>query len=336
RKEGLLIFGPIRAAAMMEASKYFAKQIMAEASVPTGKFAEFTDFKKACQYAQTADFPVVIKADGLAKGKGVFIIKNREEARDILSQIMEKKIFSQAGERVVIEEFLEGEEFTVLSFTDGKTVSMMPVSQDHKKLLDHDEGPNTGGMGAFAPVPLAGQDLHFIRERILLPVIQALKKRNIPYQGVLYAGLIRTKDGFKVLEFNCRLGDPETQVILPLLRTDLMDIILAVLNNRLDKIKIRWEKKKVLSVVAVSQGYPDHYEKGFPVTGLKRQKGILVFHAGTAIRNNVLVTNGGRVLNVTAVSGRFSRSREMVYEALGKIHFKNIFFRTDIGKRFLS
>ncbi len=331
--EGLKIFGPNQKAAQMEASKGFAKEIMQQANIPTGAFSLFTDLNQALQYVEKINYPIVIKADGLAKGKGVFIINNKNEAINILHQIMEKKIFGDAGNKVIIEEFLQGDEITVLGFTDGETIQLMPFSRDHKKLLDNDQGPNTGGMGAFAPVRYDISDVGFIRDKILNPVIQTLKRNHIIYKGVLYAGLIKTKDGFKVLEFNARFGDPETQVILPLLETDLIDIIEAILQQRLKQLKIKWGNKKVITVVAVSQGYPDHYEKGMEIRGIKNVKDVIVFHAGTKINNNVLLTNGGRVLNVTAITNQFIKSRDKVYQALKQISFKGIFYRKDIGKK---
>lgn len=332
-KQGLKIFGPNQKASQMEASKGFAKEIMQQAKIPTGAFSLFTDLNQALQYIEKINYPMVIKADGLAKGKGVFIIKNKEEAIETLKQIMEKKVFGASGDKVIIEEFLQGDEITVLGFTDGETIQIMPFSRDHKKLLDNDQGPNTGGMGAFAPVKYAEKDIKFIRDKILYPAIQTLKRNNIIYKGVLYAGLIKTKDGFKVLEFNARLGDPEAQVILPLLKTDLVDVVEAILHQRLKQLKIKWDNKKVVTVVAVSQGYPDHYEKGIDIRRIKNVKDVIVFHAGTKINNNVLLTNGGRVLNVTAITNEFVKSRDKVYKALKQIRFKGIFYRKDIGKK---
>lgn len=337
RKAGLALFGPGRNAAQMEASKHFAKKIMKEGDIPTARFSVFSDFKKAVRFLPSLQFPVVIKADGLAKGKGVFIVREKNGAARVLESIMKKKIFSSAGNKVLIEEFLEGEEVTVMAFTDGEAVRMMPASQDHKRLLDNDEGPNTGGMGAFAPVFLSRKERDEIEKRVFLPALRTLQKHGIVYRGVLYAGLIRTRDGFKVLEFNCRFGDPETQVILPLLRTDLTDIIRSVLDGKLGRLRIKWKKRKVLCVVAVSQGYPDHYEKGCPIRGLadaRKTKGVTIFHAGTRIENNVPVTSGGRVLNVTAVSRRFRTARGKAYEALEKISYKGLFYRRDIGRKF--
>jgi len=333
-KSNIKAFGPIKKAAQIEASKSFAKKIMKKANIPTGEYKLFTDFKKAKEYIETQKFPIVIKADGLAKGKGVFIVKNKKSAEEVLDNILNKKIFGKAGEKVLIEEFLEGEELTVLCFTDGKTISLMPYSRDHKRLLDNDKGPNTGGMGAFAPVKYSPKDTEEILNKILKPLIKTLSQQDIIYKGVLYAGLIRTKNGFKVLEFNCRFGDPETQVILPLLQTDLIDIIEHIIKGQLNKLNIKWSNKKIMTVCAVSKGYPGKYQKGLAIRGIKniKDRNLMIFHAGTKINNNVLLTNGGRVLNITGIDTSFKNVRKKVYNTLTKIHFHGIFYRKDIGK----
>jgi phosphoribosylamine--glycine ligase len=330
-KNKLKIFGPSKKAAQIEASKSFAKKIMYKMNIPTGKAEIFVNYKDAINYLKNLKtFPVVIKADGLAKGKGVSIVKNLKEAKDILDKIMNKKIFGNAGNKVLIEEFLEGEELTILAFTDGKTIKIMPPARDYKRLLDKNKGPNTGGMGAFAPVKISNEDLNFIINKILYPVIEGLKNEGIIYKGVLYAGLIKTNEGFKVLEFNCRFGDPEAQVILPLLKTDLIDIIEAVINQKLDEIKIKWLKKKAVLVVAASNGYPYEYKKYQRITGINDVKKVKIFHAGTVIQNNVLLTNGGRVLNVVGISKSFEKARKIVYENLKLINFNGMIYRNDI------
>lgn len=336
QKHKFKVFGPNKKAAQLEASKDFAKKIMHKGNIPTGAYKTFTDYEKAIQYLKKIKLPIVIKADGLAKGKGVFIVKNRFNAEKILEDIMIKKIFQQAGKKVIIEEFLEGDEFTVLSFVDGKNISVMPLSRDHKKLLNNDKGPNTGGMGAFAPVPLLKKDYDELMNKILRPFIKTLNKEKILYQGVLYTGLIKTNEGFKVLEYNCRFGDPEAQVILPLLQTDLIDIIEKINKKRLNTLKIKWSNKKIMTVVAVSKGYPGSYKKGLEIRGAKQtsDSSEVIFHAGTKIDTNRLLTNGGRVLNITAIANNFKECRRQVYSMIKKIHFNGIFFRDDIGKKF--
>ncbi len=335
KKNNLSIFGPSKKAAQLEGSKDFAKKIMKKGNIPTAEYKLFTDYNKAVKHIKKTNFPIVIKADGLARGKGVFIIKNIKEAEKILDNIINKKIFKQAGSKVIIEEFLEGREFTVLSFVDGKTFSVMPLSRDYKRLQDFDKGPNTGGMATFAPVTISKKDYNEILNNILKPLIKTLKKEGIVYKGVLYTGLIKTKEGFKVLEFNCRFGDPEAQVILPLLQTDLIDIMQSVNKGNLKNCNIKWFNKKVMTIVAVSKGYPGKYNKGYEIRGIKSilDPNIVIFHAGTKINNNTLLTNGGRVLNITALSNNFKEARKKAYSVLKKLHFKNMFYRKDIGKK---
>ena len=248
---------------------------------------------------------------------------------------MLQKVFQQAGNKVIIEEFLDGNEYTVLSFVDGKNFSVMPLSRDHKRLLNNDKGPNTGGMGAFAPITIPQKDYNEIINNVLKPVMKTLNKEKIVYKGILYTGLIKTKDGFKVLEFNCRFGDPEAQVILPLLETDLIDIINAIEKGKLDQLKIKWSNKKIMTVCAVSKGYPGKYSKGHPIRGIKsiKDKNVVIFNAGTKISNNMLLTNGGRVLNITAWTNNIIESKKKVYQVLKKISFNGIFFRKDIGNK---
>lgn len=333
QKNRLRIFGPVKKAAMLEASKSFAKRIMKKKNVPTAESETFTDATKALSYLKNSEYPIVIKADGLAKGKGAFVVETFKQAKEVINNIMKKKIFGKAGNKVVIEEFLKGDELTVLAFTDGNTVEIMPPARDYKRLMDNNKGPNTGGMGAFAPVNVSKKELKYIKERILIPVIDGMKEEGIKYKGVLYAGLIKTSQGYKVLEFNCRFGDPEAQVILPLLKTDLMDIIEAVIDEKLDKIKIRWRNKSVITVVLASGGYPLKYEKLLRINGLRSIKDTrtIIFHAGTIVQNNVCLTNGGRVLNVTAIANSFKKARTIAYNTIKSIYFKNMVYRKDIG-----
>ncbi len=333
QRNGLKIFGPIKKAAMLEASKSFAKKLMNKQNVPTGKFIAFKDLEKAINYVKGSNFPLVIKADGLAKGKGVFIVNSFAQAKNIINEIMKKKIFGKAGEKILIEEFLEGDELTVLAFTDGNTIEVMPPARDYKRLMDNNRGPNTGGMGAFAPVKISKGELKDIKERILVPIIKGLREEGIKYKGVLYAGLIKTKEGYKVLEFNCRFGDPETQVILPLLATDFIDVVEAIIEERLDKVKIKWHNKSAITVVLASYGYPGKYEKLLRISGLRniKEKRVMIFHAGTIIQNNICRTNGGRVLNVTAIAGSIKKARKIAYNTIKVIHFKKMIYRKDIA-----
>ena len=335
KKNGLRIFGPSKKAAQLEGSKDFAKKIMIKGNIHTAMHKAFTDHGKALDYLKKINFPIVIKADGLAKGKGVFIVKSRPKAIKILKDIMINKIFQQAGNKVIIEEFLDGEEYTVLSFVDGKTFSVMPLSRDHKRIFDNDKGPNTGGMGAFAPLKLPAKDYNEIMNNILHPMIKILNKEKIVYKGVLYTGLIKTRQDFKVLEFNCRFSDPEAQVILPLLETDLIDVIEAVEKGQLNKLNIKWSNKKIMTVCAVSKGYPGKYNNGYAIRGLRavKDKEVMIFNAGTKINNNTLLTNGGRVLNITCMSNNFREVKKKVYTVLKKIYFKDMFYRKDIGKK---
>ncbi len=333
-KNGLKVFGPVKEAAKIEASKSFAKKIMTLANVPTAQYAEFTSFEKASDYLEKIKFPVVIKADGLAKGKGVFIVNTLNGAKNVIKDIMINQVFGSAGNKIIIEEFLKGKELTVLAFTDGKTVKIMPASRDYKRALDNDKGLNTGGMGAFAPVNINSKEIKFIKEKIIEPVVKTLKKKGIKYKGVIYAGLIKDKDGYKVLEFNCRFGDPETQVVLPLLKTDLLDIMMAVVNEKLNSIKIEWEKKSAVTVVAASAGYPEAYKKLLRISGLRSKfdKDVILFHAGTIIKENICLTNGGRVLNMTGVGKTKSEALKKAYKNLKLIYFKGMRHRKDIGK----
>ncbi|RME59141.1 MAG: phosphoribosylamine--glycine ligase, partial [Caldilineae bacterium] len=300
---GLAVFGPVQAAAQLEGSKAFSKKFMLEHGIPTGRAEIFDDFDTAVQYVRKLTAPPVIKASGLAAGKGVILPTSQEEAVSVLREMLVDRRFGSASETVLVEERLEGPELSVLAFCDGQTLRIMPPAQDHKRLLDNDQGPNTGGMGAFSPSPLATPTLlEEVERTVLRPTLAGMAAAGTPYKGVLYAGLMLTADGPKVLEFNCRFGDPETQVILPLLESDLVDIMLACVEGRLDQVAPRWSDQAAVTVVMASGGYPGSYPKGKVITGVDEAaaKGCLVFHAGTALAaDGRLVTGGGRVLAVT-------------------------------------
>lgn len=335
---GLRVFGPCRQAAQMEASKRFAKAIMREGGVPTAAYAEFTLLDEARRYVAECPLPAVIKFNDLAKGKGVTIHPDRAEADAQLVAIFEKRIFGDPVNGVVIEEFLEGEEASVLAFVDGQTVLPMEPAQDHKAIYDGDRGPNTGGMGAYCPARIVDKrTANEVRRRILEPTVEALRRRGIVYKGVLYAGLMITKGGAKVLEFNCRFGDPEIQAVLPRLNSDIVDVMEATLESRLADVKLSWNGQHAICVVAASGGYPGDYERGKPISGLKEASyEVLIFHAGTAERDGRIVTNGGRVLGVTALGQTLAKAQKRAYSALAKIHFDGIYYRRDIGYRALG
>lgn len=336
-EHGLCIFGPRAAAARLEASKVFSKQIMQRSGVPTGRAEIFSDAAAAEAFARTLPLPVVVKADGLALGKGVMIAQTHEESAQAIRQIMVKKVFGAAGERVLVEEFLEGPELSIHCFADGKRFVMMPPSQDHKRVGDGDTGPNTGGMGAVSPVPAA--DAHVLKrveEEILAPLSLGLARENIEYRGVLYPGLMLTRQGPKVLELNARFGDPETQVLLPRLETDLLEVLEACLEGRLEKITLRWREEAAVCVVMASRGYPGRYEKGAPIEGLQqaaRMDKVMLFHAGTRRDGNRVVSNGGRVLGVTALGATIADARARAYEAAATISFCGAYYRRDIAAR---
>jgi phosphoribosylamine--glycine ligase len=334
-KLGLKIFGPNQKATQIESSKVFSKYLMKKYNIPSANYAVFQDIKKAFDYVKQQAFPLVIKADGLAAGKGVFIVKGIKQAKEALDSLMKKKIFGDAGEYVVIEEFLEGEEISVLAFSDGETVVPMVSSQDHKKIFNKDKGPNTGGMGAYSPVPFYNDlSRKIVLQKILKPTIEGLKTEGREYKGVLYAGLILTKEGPKVLEFNARFGDPETQVVLPRLQTDLIDVLNAVIEGNLHKINLKWKDNAVVCVVIASGGYPGKYQKGKVIDGLKsleEMKNIIVFHAGTKFQDGKVVTSGGRVLGITAWADTIFKAKEKAYEGVEKIYFEEMYYRKDIA-----
>lgn len=336
-KENLRIFGPTALAARLEASKVFAKQIMLKAGVPTASCEIFDDFQQAKDYIKTQDLPLVIKADGLAQGKGVIIVKTQQEALDAVTSIMEDKIFGDAGNKVIIEECLVGEEASILVLCDGENFLPLVSSQDHKRIFDNDQGPNTGGMGAYSPAPVVSAKLmKEILKTVIKPVVKEMIKIGSPYKGVLYAGIMVTEDGPKVLEFNVRFGDPETQAILPRLKSDLVEVMQAVIDGELNRIKLRWTKESCACAVLSSGGYPGQYEKGKEITGLdefKDIKDVIIFHAGTKLENNKVLTNGGRVLGVTALGKNIEEAIKKSYQAVGKIKFEGMHFRRDIGQK---
>ncbi len=338
---GLRIFGPSKAAARLEASKSFAKEIMRSRNVPTAEFKVFTDTDEAFDYVRSAEPPVVVKADGIAAGKGVTVAHDREAAETAVRQCMVERAFGDAGNKIVIEECLEGEEVSILAFTDGETVVPMVSSQDHKPVYDNDQGPNTGGMGAYSPAPVVSQEMEEeIYERIMIPVVEAMAEGGIPYKGVLYAGLIITADGPKVLEFNARFGDPENQVIMPRLKNDLVPVLRACTQQgELEKLKLEWLPDACVTVVMASGGYPGSYQKGFAIEGLDEAESaddVVVFHAGTAIRDSRIVTAGGRVLGVTALGADIPSAIERAYDAVRKIRFEGAHYRKDIGAKALA
>ena len=334
---GLKIFGPCREAAYLEGSKSFAKDFMRKCGIPTAKYEIFYDKDEAIKYVKKQGAPIVIKADGLAAGKGVIVAMETEEAVIALEDIMGNKIFGAAGTKVVIEEFLEGEEATLLCFVDGKYSIPMVSSQDHKRVFDNDSGPNTGGMGAYSPAPVLNKVIeNAIINKILYPTVLGMHALSKPYKGVLYLGLIMTKHGPKVIEYNARFGDPETQVVLPRLKTDFVDIILATIEGNLDKLLVEWDSKPTVCVAMTSKGYPGKYENGKEITGIKEAENlgdVVVFHAGTAIKDGKLVTNGGRVFGVTATGKNLKEAVDKAYKAVSLIKFEGAHYRKDIAKR---
>ncbi|NXO93053.1 PUR2 protein, partial [Certhia brachydactyla] len=338
---GIRCFGPTAKAAQLESSKSFTKAFLDRHDIPTARWKSFTDPKAACAFINSATFPaLVVKASGLAAGKGVIVASTKEEACKAVTEIMQDKSFGTAGETVVVEELLEGEEISCLCFSDGVTIAPMPPAQDHKRLMDGDEGPNTGGMGAYSPAPQISKDLlQKIRETVLQKTVDGMRKEGVPYLGVLYAGLMLTKDGPKVLEFNCRFGDPECQVILPLLRSDLYEVMQAVINRRLASSMPAWkEDSAAVTVVMASQGYPGAYPKGLEITGLAKAKqlGLEVFHAGTALKDGRVVTSGGRVLTVTAIKEDLPAALREANLGVAAIHFQGAIYRRDIGYRAIA
>ena len=339
RENGINVFGPNKEAAQIESSKHFAKKVMKEAEVPTAKYLPFTSnmFEPAKEYIRTKKYPCVIKVDGLAAGKGVFVCQNSQEAEEALNLIFHDKLFKESGEKVLVEEFLTGEEVSVFAICDGNDFVCLPASQDHKRIGDNDTGKNTGGMGAYAPAPIVTHKMfEEIKNRILYPVVKNLNKRNASFIGCLYAGLIITDEGPKVIEFNCRFGDPETQVVLPVIKGDFLHLLHSAALGKIDKAAVEYNGGSSVCVVTASKGYPDSYEKGFEITGLDELRAdIIVYHAGTKEVNGKILTNGGRVLGVTSVLPDFNLTlaKDLAYKALEGIHFKNIYYRKDISDK---
>ncbi|MFZ3072272.1 MAG: phosphoribosylamine--glycine ligase [Thermodesulfobacteriota bacterium] len=335
---GLKIFGPSKKAAEIEGSKVFSKELMKKYGLSTATYKTFSNPDEATEYAKKETHPLVIKADGLAAGKGVIISQNPEETVAAIRSI--SKDFGDAGKRIIIEEFLRGEEASFLVITDGKTILPLASAQDHKTVFDNDLGPNTGGMGAYSPAPVITKELEKkILSSIMLPTIEAMEKEGRPYKGVLYAGLMITDKGPKVLEFNARFGDPETQPILARLKTDLVPVMLAAIEGTLDKIKLEWDSRASVCVVMVAKGYPGSYEKGKEIIGLidaGKTEDAFIFHAGTAVKNNKTITDGGRVLGVTALGSDIKSAVDKAYSAAGKINFDGAHYRKDIGKKALK
>jgi len=333
---GLKAFGPRRNAAIIEGSKVFTKQLMRKYNIPTAAYESFDNYEEALAYLRKQRAPIVVKADGLAAGKGVTVAATLEEAERALREIMVDKVFGEAGAQVVIEEFLSGQEMSILAFVDGETVRPMVPSQDHKPVYDGDKGPNTGGMGTYSPVPHIPQSV--VDEAIgtiLIPAARAMVREGRPFRGVLYAGLMITEQGPKTVEFNCRFGDPETQVVLPRLKTDLTDIFMATVNGKLQEIEIEWSDEAAVCVVLASGGYPGPYEKGKPITGLDQVEQSVVFHAGTKLADGRIVTNGGRLLGVTALGKDIAEARAKAYADIAKIRYEGKHYRTDIALKAL-
>jgi phosphoribosylamine--glycine ligase len=342
RDAGFLVYGPSQSAAQIESSKAFAKNLMTRYNIPTADYQNFTNIDSALAYFKQRSVEKkilpVIKASGLAAGKGVILPESLSQAESVLRKIMLEKCFGEAGVEVVIEERLVGREVTVLAFTDGFTVLPMPASQDHKRLLEGNQGPNTGGMGVFAPSPFASPDfLDWVVSHVIQPAVDGLRNDGMPFVGTVYAGMILTENGPKTLEFNCRFGDPETQVVLPLLDADILAIFMACAEGRLQEVteSIRWSNAASVCVVLASDGYPGGYHKGFMISGLDRlPEGVVAFHAGTAQANGGIVTYGGRVLGITATATTMAAARQMAYAGVERINFEGMQYRRDIAEGF--
>lgn len=336
-ERGILAYGPRANAAIIEGSKVFTKDLMKKYNIPTAAYESFTQYEDALAYVRAQGAPIVIKADGLAAGKGVVVAFTLEEAEKALKDIMQDQIFGTSGSSVVVEEFLQGQEMSLLSFVDGTTVVPMVPSQDHKQVFDNDKGPNTGGMGTYSPLPhIPDSIVQEAIETIVKPTAEAMVKEGRPFRGVLYAGLMLTEKGPKTIEFNARFGDPETQVILPRLETDLLDIFLATVNGRLGDLDIRWSDEAAVCVILASPGYPGSYPKGLPISGLDEVSAdALVFHAGTEVKDGVTVTSGGRVLGIVGKGRDIAEARERAYAEVVKIKFDGVHYRTDIAAKAL-
>ena len=339
-RRGLRIFGPRKDAALVEGSKVFAKSFMKKHRIPTGFFQTFDRSEEAKRYIEEIGAPLVVKADGLAAGKGVIVCFELAEAMDAVEKIMEKRLFGDAGERIVIEEYLEGEEVSFHALTDGEAVLPLASSQDHKRAFNDDHGPNTGGMGAYSPAPVITESIHRqIMEHVMIPAVAGMAAEGRPYKGVLYAGLMIGAGGIKVLEFNARLGDPEAQPLLLRMRSDLVPLLEAVVDGRLRDQTIDWIPDASVCVVMASKGYPGPYDQGVPIAGLKEaaaEPGVMIFHAGTSRTNDQVVTGGGRVLGITGLGQDIREAIATAYRAVKKIHWEGAHYRTDIGVRALA
>ena len=336
QEEGLLIFGPTQEAALIEGSKSFAKNLMEKYDIPTAEYQTFTSFEQAKSYIEEKGAPIVIKADGLAAGKGVVVAMTKEEALSSLHEMMEEAKFGDASSNVVIEEFLQGEEFSLMAFVNGTDVYPMVISQDHKRAFDNDEGPNTGGMGAYSPVPqISEQVIEEAVQTILQPTVEAMKNEGRSFTGILYAGLMLTAEGPKVIEYNARFGDPETQVVLPRLESDLVDVLVSLLQN--ESVEMKWSDEAVIGVVLAATGYPNEYQKGAVITGFDQlAESTMVFHAGTDFKNGEFVTNGGRVLAVVAKGTDLIEAQKEVYKEIVHVQCSSLFYRKDIGNKAIS
>lgn len=339
QEKGIKAFGPVRNAAIIEGSKVFSKKLMKKYSIPTASYEVFDNAQQAIAYIKDKDtYPIVVKADGLALGKGVIIAQDFLQAQQAVKSIMEDKIFGDSGNSIVVEEYLQGPEVSVLAFTDGKCIKPMVSAMDHKRIYDGNKGPNTGGMGTVSPNPFYTDEIARIcEEQIFIPTIKAMSSEGRPFKGCLFFGLMITSDGPKVIEYNSRFGDPEAQVVLPLLKTDLLDIVEAVIDERLDEIDIQFSNEVAACVIMASEGYPLKYEKGIKIEGLDKDgqlKGVHIFHSGTKLENGQFYTNGGRVLGVTATAPTLDEALNKAYEAVGKIYFKGAHYRKDIGRAY--
>jgi phosphoribosylamine--glycine ligase len=340
KRYGLRVFGPDKDAAIIEGSKLFAKDLMKKYTIPTADYATFDSPPEALSYLRERGTPAVIKADGLAAGKGVIPVQSLDEAEKVIDSMLTQKIFGRAGNQIVIEDFLTGEEASFIAFTDGHTIIPMPSSQDHKPIYDNDQGPNTGGMGAYSPAPVITTALQKkIMDEVMTPVVRGMAEEGRRFKGILYAGLMINGEDIKVLEFNARFGDPETQPILMRMKTDIVPVFEAIVDEQLETISIQWDERPAVCVVMASKGYPGSYQKGTAIEGLKGIQSIHnveVFHAGTALQDNRVVTNGGRVLGVTALGDTIAEAIDSAYSAASHIHWDGAYYRKDIGKKALN
>ncbi len=340
KKESLKVFGPGPDGAQLEGSKGFAKELMRVHSIPTARYERFNTYNTALEYVRNNDPPLVVKADGLAAGKGVTVCHTQEQAIDAVNNAMKERIFADAGDSVIVEEFLAGQEASIICLTDGRTIASLETSQDHKPALDGDKGPNTGGMGAYSPAPVVTDQVYDLVEReVMLPTIHGLRSQHIDYRGVVYFGLMIDDGQPKVLEYNVRFGDPETQPLMVRLKSDLLDLMMLTVDGELDKASIEWDSRAAVCIVLASGGYPGSYEKGKEITGIEdaeKDPDVVVFHAGTALAGGRLVTAGGRVLGVTALGADIAKAQKKAYEAVEKIRFDGMHYRRDIADKALK